>query len=116
MLMPEDIVRITFKGELAKKHEEDKNSKCPNINFIVIISFLKNLGRHIISSATKGINVLILLPGKTKITNLGHKLKARSRKSGLGLGPFGGQQNIFGLNIAMDQIPLMHVLKALNDL
>lgn len=83
MLIPNYIIKITFKRKLTKKHQKNKNSKCPDINFIVIISFLKDLRCHIISGTTKSINILILLPSKAKITNLGNKLKWFIPNSGL---------------------------------
>jgi hypothetical protein len=54
----------TFKREVSIKHSKHQHSHCPNINFIIIDLFFKDLGSHIGGSAAKSIDIFVILTTK----------------------------------------------------
>lgn len=60
----------TLKGEVSVEHPKHQNSNCPDVYFVVINFFFKDLGSHVGSSATKSIDIFVILATKSQITNL----------------------------------------------
>ena len=127
-LRPGIIETSTLEGELAKKHVKDKHTQSPNIDLIGVVALEKDLRRHVASSPTESVDGFVLLSGKSKVTNFGHvivhgKLGKTGRRqlsdAFLALERFllfsGGQQNVFSLDVPVDDVFAMHVLEPLYD-
>lgn len=95
----------TFEGNTAKEHGVDEDANSPNINFPVILFFLKDFRCHVVCCATESIDLLLFsLPGEAKITDF-------SDDSFFGF----HLEDVFRFNVPVKDIMLVHVGETMDD-
>lgn len=98
---------FTFEGKISKEHLVHHDSNCPDINLIRIDSLSKYFRSHVGGSSTEGGHIIIVFSAKSQITNLCHI------SIGLFLFCICQHQYIFGLDIPVQEIFSMHMLKSI---
>ena len=85
-------------GQIAVEHREEDNAQSPHIDRTIVGLLGKYLGGHVGGCPAVCVGVFFDLPRKAHIAYFGCNVVA-----------FVGAQNIFELDVSMEDIPAVHV-------